>query len=220
VVLSHSTFYKLKEDQTCDGLNPPPVISWHIHIVYMLTNPDEITGAMVLRNKTIEHFKDHLGPDCPHRFDNGRLCMIIDHDFNTTLDVGPFPVGEWSIFVPLSHFSVIVPWLAQHRGQFSYLVHPNTGCEYNDHSTWAFWVGQAWPIDLSIFPKGEKDAEDGHYPGDTANPTCITQNTNCGSPEFPGPAIPCCHGNHCSCDPVTLRNCKCAPLKGNLKYLA
>jgi hypothetical protein len=28
------------------------------------------------------------------RYDNGRLCFIEDHDFNTTLSGGPFPVGK------------------------------------------------------------------------------------------------------------------------------
>jgi hypothetical protein len=29
-----------------------------------------------------------------HSSDNGRLCMIYDHELDVTL--GPFPVGEWS----------------------------------------------------------------------------------------------------------------------------
>ena len=46
---------------------------------------------------------------------------------------GPFPVGEWSIFVPVPYYALVMPWMLQHRGDFSMIVHPNTGYEYEDH---------------------------------------------------------------------------------------
>jgi aromatic ring-cleaving dioxygenase len=55
--------------------------------------------------------------------------MIYDHNLtNDTL--GPFAVGEWSMFVPVHYYNAVVPWFLQNRGQFNLLVHPNTGCEY------------------------------------------------------------------------------------------
>lgn len=39
----------------------------------------------------------------------------------------------------------------QNRGEFSIVVHPNTGYEYEDHSLWAMWSGQVWPLDMTIF---------------------------------------------------------------------
>jgi aromatic ring-cleaving dioxygenase len=61
--------------------------------------------------------------------DNGRLCMVYDHNI-TNDTIGPFAIGEWSMSVPVHYYSAVVPWFTQHRGQFSLLVHPNTGCEY------------------------------------------------------------------------------------------
>jgi aromatic ring-cleaving dioxygenase len=74
--------------------------------------------------------------------------MIYDHNLtNDTL--GPFAVGEWSkyciaheshmrfsncgsgvvgMFVPVHYYGAVVPWFVSHRGNFSLLVHPNTGC--------------------------------------------------------------------------------------------
>ena len=41
------------------------------------------------------------------------------------------------------------------RGQLSILVHPLGRNEVEDHSTHAMWLGQPFPLDLSILdPKG------------------------------------------------------------------
>ncbi len=99
---------------------------------------------------------------------------------NTTLIGGPFVSGEWSIFVPLGYYPLITPWLLQNRGnslilQFkkifqsihlgnlSMLVHPNTGYEYEDHSIWAMWAGDVWPLDMSIFDKETQTNEFGVF---------------------------------------------------------
>ena len=42
-------------------------------------------------------------------------------------------------------------WMMQRKGEFSVLVHPNSGCEIEDHSWWAYWGGAPWPLDLTIF---------------------------------------------------------------------
>ena len=54
---------------------------------------------------------------------------VIRHNIltQTTLVGGPFVSGEWSIFVPVPYYSLVVPWMVQHRGEFSMIVHPNTG---------------------------------------------------------------------------------------------
>lgn len=78
---------------------------------------------------------------------------------NTTLIGGPFVSGEWSIFIPLGYYPLITPWLMQNRGNLSMLLHPNTGYEYEDHSIWAMWSGQPWPLDMSIFEQGTQTNE-------------------------------------------------------------
>ena len=51
---------------------------------------------------------------------------------------GPFLTSQWSVFVPLESFSQTVSWIMQHRGIYDILVHPNSGCELEDDSWWAF----------------------------------------------------------------------------------
>ena len=111
--------------------------------------------------------------------------------------------------------------MSQNRGEFSLLVHPNTGCEYEDHSKWAFWVGPAWIMDMSIFDEGDQTNEFGHYAGDSVNPTCLAEGLNCGSPDYQGPAMACCQNSICNCsDRFVRKGCYCEKLgRTNLKIL-
>ena len=229
-VLLHPTRYPSKNflNVTCNPTNStnlsdfeyPVAISWHVHITFMLTNKGQIQRADELRDKVRKHFGDHLGPDCKDRYDNTRFCLIYDHPINITL--GPFPIGEWSLWVPNTYLGMVIPWMSQNRGEFSLLVHPNTGCEYEDHDKWAFWVGPKWNLDFSIFEEGVPTNEFGHFAGDTFNPTCLANGQNCGSPDYSGPAMACCENSICSCAPrfTNKTGCYCQALgKTNLKYL-
>ena len=145
--------------------------------------------------------------------DNGRFCFIYDHDLtNDTL--GPFAVGEWSAFVPVHYFGAVVPWFVQNRGQFNLLVHPNTGCEYEDHSIWAQWTGSAWNMDMSIFTQWTQTNEFGEVLGTAHNPTCLQRGGVCGAVDkdtanyYYGPQVACCSGSACACDSANGR-CFC-----------
>ena len=89
-IISHPTHYSNLKDVNCS--DNPQIISYHTHVLYMLTNTDSVKNALALRDKTIDYFQRYLGPNCDGRYDNGRLCMITDHLFNVTLSDGPFPV--------------------------------------------------------------------------------------------------------------------------------
>jgi len=200
VVSSHPTSYPHRAGQKLrNGVEFPGVISWHVHLTYTVFNPPVIKAAMELREKARQAFKSFLGPDCNGRYDYGYLCMIADHNFNTTLVGGPFTSGEWSIFIPVGYFNLVVPWMMQHRGDFSVVVHPNTGYEYEDHSIWAMWVGERWPLDMTIFEENSRTNEFGHYPGDSDNPVCLSKGGVCGDSDFGiGPTTLCCYGLTCS----------------------
>ena len=194
---AHSTLYPhVAKNQQVDLENPPAILSFHIHITYTVFHQSVIDEAMALREKTREAFKTYLGPDCDGRYDYGYLCMIADHDFNTTLEGGPFVSGEWSMFVPVPYYQLVVPWMFQHRGNFSLIVHPNTGYEYEDHTIWAMWAGEPWPLDLTIFSQGEQTNEFGQTRGDSGNPVCLTEGAVCGDTTF-GPSTLCCFDLAC-----------------------
>ena len=58
---------------TSDDSTPPPILSYHAHIVFNL-NKHHLARAMALREKTINQFQDYLGEECTNRFDDGHLC--------------------------------------------------------------------------------------------------------------------------------------------------
>ena len=125
---------------------PPPAISYHIHIVFNLSDPTSLQPAIALRDKARKQFAPLLGEDCDGRYDNARLCLIFDHPIDKILPGGPFLSGEWSIFVPVHYVQAVLFWFTQHYNEVptaSLLLHPNTGYEYEDHSTWALWGGGA-----------------------------------------------------------------------------
>ena len=126
---AHPTRYPGRaSDINCSAA--PAVLSYHIHVVFALTT-DQIAAATALRDAARAHFQPYLGADCTGRYDNGRLCLIFDHDINSTLDGGPFPAGEWSMFTPVTYVAPVLAWFTAHYvdtwPSFSLLLHTNTG---------------------------------------------------------------------------------------------
>lgn len=206
IVAAHATLYPHIPKVGKQG-DPHQVLSWHTHIVYNLAN-DTVARALDLRERTAKHFEKWLGPECEARFDEGRLCMIRDHDFHEILTVGPFVAGEWSMFVPHPYKTMVVEWLTQNRGEFSLLVHPNSGWEFDDHTIWAQWTGETWPLNTSPDILGDptkQSNEFGHQRGDEANMVCIRPGgvlcpaTRCADPEesFYYSWATCCPGSVC-----------------------
>lgn len=63
-------------------------------------------------------------------------------------NVGPHP--RWSRQIAFSSdvFDEVVPWLDAHRGGLDILVHALSGDVIEDHTTFAYWLGKDWPLDL------------------------------------------------------------------------
>jgi aromatic ring-cleaving dioxygenase len=200
VVTSHPTRYSQKQLAMAQAdSGAPGILSWHVHILYMLNEPSSVKAAMALRRRAQDEFSAYLGADCDGRYDYARLCMITDHDlFNDTLSGGPFVSGEWSIFVPVPYFSLVVPWFALNHGNLSLLTHPNTGFEYEDHSDYAQWAGMVWPINLAIFEQGVQTNEFDQTVGDAGNPVAMPQGTLCGAHH--NTTVLCMPGTACKCD--------------------
>ena len=102
--------------------------------------------------------------------------------------------------------------MIQHRGQFSMIVHPNTGFEYEDHGIWAAWIGEAQPLDMSIFSPGEQTEDFGHWRGDSGNPTCMAEATVCGDmrPQYNATTVVlCCPELACACGNDDDQLCRC-----------
>jgi len=151
-VNAHPTRYSdISSNLTCADMPPP--YSHHIHILFWQNNNDSVTGAFALRNE----FMDHFGLSDENNTCNENnvwntthpppFCMFTP-DFPEP--EGPFLTSDWAAFVPLEHFQPTVLWIMNHRGNYDVLVHPNSGCEINDHRDWPLWGGNKWELDVSI----------------------------------------------------------------------
>ena len=61
---------------------------------------------------------------------------------------GPHPVSQFNVIFETPEFQNIVPWLMLNREGLSVLVHPLTESNYDDHSTYALWLGTPVPLML------------------------------------------------------------------------
>lgn len=199
-----------KEHKDKTFVYPFPV-SWHVHVTYIINDKNQFDYASNLKKKVKDHFKDYLGPDCRHGEDETKMCMIEDHAMDDT--IGPFPIGEFSMWFSNSHFNLVMTYFVQNRGELSVLFHPNTGCEYEDHSSWAIWVGEPFPLKMSIFTQNQQTNEFDQFAGNMKNPTCVSTNDVCSSPYFEGSFLTCCENLYCHCDYAEDNKCKCLPSK-------
>lgn len=65
--------------------------------------------------------------------------------------VGPHPQWSCQLAFSAAEFDQIIPWLDEHRGELDVFVHGLTGDDLADHTTHAYWLGNEWPLDLSMF---------------------------------------------------------------------
>lgn len=65
--------------------------------------------------------------------------------------VGPHTKWSCQLKFTSRDFDNLVPWLDENRKGLSVLVHALSGDELEDHTTYAYWLGEAVPLDLSEF---------------------------------------------------------------------
>jgi len=65
--------------------------------------------------------------------------------------VGPHPHWSCQLTFDSKQFDRLVPWLDEHRGGLTVLVHAQTGNALEDHTTHASWLGEPATLDLSQF---------------------------------------------------------------------
>ena len=101
--------------------------AYHAHIYF---GPGTVEQARTLAQQAGEQFKVAVG----------RV-----HEKN----VGPHP--RWSVQLAFarSQFDALVPWLDAHRNGLDVLVHGLSGDEIADHTSYAYWLGNEWPLDLA-----------------------------------------------------------------------
>lgn len=65
--------------------------------------------------------------------------------------VGPHPRWSCQLAFDRAQFEALIPWLEANREGLTVLVHALTGNDLADHTEHAAWLGEAVPLNLSIF---------------------------------------------------------------------
>jgi aromatic ring-cleaving dioxygenase len=65
--------------------------------------------------------------------------------------VGPHPLGMVELQFSEPFYTSAVEWIEANRGDFSALIHPDTGNDLKDHSEGIQWLGQELPLDFKFF---------------------------------------------------------------------
>lgn len=68
-------------------------------------------------------------------------------------NVGPHPRWSCQIAFSAAQFDQLVSWLDAHRGGLDILVHGLGGDVIQDHTEYAYWLGNDWPLDLEALRK-------------------------------------------------------------------
>ncbi|KAF7554881.1 hypothetical protein G7Z17_g2607 [Cylindrodendrum hubeiense] len=130
-------------DQFIDPLNRGDLGAFDIHIYYLRSNAEQTKYAKELWERVRREFPE-LG-----------VKSFWDKP------IGPHPVAmfEVNLFTP-AQFGAFVSWLSIWRGPLSALIHPNVVPKEGetlhevgkiDHSERAIWMGEKFPLDLSLF---------------------------------------------------------------------
>ena len=135
------------KDSSCDDAK---IYSYHIHVLFWQNSAAHTASAMDLRDQFIKEF-DLYNKNCTIDAGDpapGHEMCVFEVDWQPA---GPFTTAQYSFFIPPELLQKTSIWMLQHRRIHDVFIHPNSGCETNDHTKWYTFSGSKWPIDASIF---------------------------------------------------------------------
>jgi len=184
IVHAHSTHYELEDRKVCWGDQQPRIYSWHIHVLWQPNDKQMTADAALFRVAFSKQF--NVSTTCPSLYHQDQMCLFRPSPSSE----GPFPTAQWAVFLRPDQLGYVLPWMLLHRerkGQittacrlwnitdpscgfpvpnFDLFLHPNTGCEYEDHGKWHMWGGTPWVLNMAAmdhadpFDNGDADPYD------------------------------------------------------------
>jgi len=70
--------------------------------------------------------------------------------------IGPHPKGSCQVVFTRAQFTTLIPWLDQHRKGLTLFIHGLSGDGLKDHTDYAYWLGEAVELNLSLFSSKRK----------------------------------------------------------------
>ena len=65
--------------------------------------------------------------------------------------VGPHPRWSCQVTFGAKHFDKFIPWLDANREDLTIFIHGLTGDDLQDHTDYAYWLGQSVELNLDMF---------------------------------------------------------------------
>ncbi len=106
---------------------------------------------------TIKGYHAHVYFDAESTDQATKLCQDASGLFNVDMGriherpVGPHPMFSCQLGCTVEQFSDLLPWLALNRDGLIVFCHTETDDHLADHTKHVIWLGEAQPLDLSIF---------------------------------------------------------------------
>ena len=108
IAYSHPTYYpEVNTNELCNQDEPAPIQSYHIHVLYMQNNPNQVKNVFALRDSFRKEFASEMGPDC-HSLSHNPYNCFLDPDYEAS---GPFPTAEWAVFVLPGSLEKMTMWM-------------------------------------------------------------------------------------------------------------
>lgn len=76
---------------------------------------------------------------------------MFDHVEVVDKPIGPHPLAMIEVHFNGKVYELVMSWFETHRGNFSVLLHQDTGDDVKDHTDGILWLGRALEIDFSFF---------------------------------------------------------------------
>jgi len=129
------------------------VKEYHFHPYWHQNNQQEEAAVIALRDAIIDEVAAG---------NMTVVCNGVTSDMVPGLDeskipgfhtgpMGPHPVGSFEIWTPQEYLPHMLSFMMYHRGDINVLFHPLGEGAFRDHTHDAMWLGQSYPIDLSVF---------------------------------------------------------------------
>ena len=141
-----------------------PLLSYHIHVLFPSSDILKTKEALALQVHFLKEFNLVGQPNCTMTAGDPAATFTEICAFEIDWQpAGPFLTSQYSFFIPLDHLLRTTTWITRNRGSLDILIHPNSGCEVEDHTEWSLWGGTKWELNSNIFSC--------EYPGCVPNTT-------------------------------------------------
>ena len=106
-----------------------------------------------------ERYHAHVYFDAESSDQARRLCTAAGAELPVEVGrhhekfVGPHPRWSCQLKFDAAAFTKVIPWLDENRNGLTVFVHGVTGADYADHTDYAYWLGDAVELDLTMFEK-------------------------------------------------------------------